>query len=177
MSFPTAHYFMMGDNRDNSTDSRFLNDVGYVPVENFVGRAEIIFFSIEAAAASGSSGAGLRPYAGAACSIWWTDCLDRTPSHSENSPRSSGIGLTTRAIFPGRWFIQATSIRPPASGRRISSAWSFVGDRVLGLVIAELLYAKFPDSDEGGLASRFNMLVRKEACAQVARRSIWAPIF
>ncbi len=43
---PPAHYFMMGDNRDNSQDSRFLNHVGYVPIENYVGRADIIFFSI-----------------------------------------------------------------------------------------------------------------------------------
>ncbi len=44
---PPGTYFMMGDNRDNSTDSRFLRDVGYVPLENFVGRAEFIFFSTD----------------------------------------------------------------------------------------------------------------------------------
>jgi len=43
---PPGNYFMMGDNRHNSTDSRFPQ-VGYVPFENIVGRAQIIFFSLQ----------------------------------------------------------------------------------------------------------------------------------
>ena len=43
---PPGNFFMMGDNRDNSTDSRVLSQVGYVPLENIIGRAQVIFFSI-----------------------------------------------------------------------------------------------------------------------------------
>jgi len=46
---PAGHYFMMGDNRDNSNDSRNQNPltggVGFVPYENLVGKAQMIFFS------------------------------------------------------------------------------------------------------------------------------------
>ena len=42
---PKGDYFMMGDNRDNSTDSRF-SQVGMVPLENIVGKAQIFFFSV-----------------------------------------------------------------------------------------------------------------------------------
>ena len=42
---PPDHYFVMGDNRDNSQDSRFIKKVGFIPHDNLVGRAQIKFFS------------------------------------------------------------------------------------------------------------------------------------
>lgn len=47
---PPRHFFAMGDNRDNSLDSRVLNGVGFVPFENLIGRAEFLFFSTDGSA-------------------------------------------------------------------------------------------------------------------------------
>lgn len=44
---PDGHYFMMGDNRDGSEDSRAFNSVGYVPADHIVGRADRVFYSVK----------------------------------------------------------------------------------------------------------------------------------
>ena len=42
---PAGSLFMLGDNRDNSTDSRLMSTIGFVPIDNVVGRVSMIFFS------------------------------------------------------------------------------------------------------------------------------------
>ncbi len=56
-----------------------------------------------------------------------------------------------------------------SSSRPNNQRLEFLGDRVLGLVIAEALLAADPKATEGQLAPRFNALVRKETCAEIAR--------
>ncbi len=58
---------------------------------------------------------------------------------------------------------------PSVGGLRDNQRLEFLGDRVLGLVIAEALLREDPDAPEGALAPRFNALVRKETCAEIAR--------
>lgn len=63
------------------------------------------------------------------------------------------------------------SVSGHAGSRRPSNErLEFLGDRVLGLIVAELLYQAYPDEDEGALARRYSSLVSGEALALVAEQ-------
>jgi len=84
--------------------------------------------------------------------------------------KSSGLEQRLNITFKDRDLIEralthSSAKRSPENNERLE----FLGDRVLGLVIAELLVELHPVADEGELAKRFNGLVRREACAKVAR--------
>ena len=62
-----------------------------------------------------------------------------------------------------------THVSAPTPARAQSyQRLEFLGDRVLGLVVAEMLYQAFPHASEGELSVRFARLVRRETCAEVA---------
>ncbi|MEO9969334.1 MAG: ribonuclease III [Hyphomonadaceae bacterium] len=77
--------------------------------------------------------------------------------------------------FKSRQLLDNAMTHPSAltsgdNGRHSNQRLEFLGDRVLGLVIAERLYERRPSEREGGLAPRLNRLVNKSACAEAARR-------
>lgn len=62
-----------------------------------------------------------------------------------------------------------SSARPASKPNEDNERLEFLGDRVLGLAVAELLSRRFPGASEGELARWFNQLVRTETCAEVAQ--------
>lgn len=65
-----------------------------------------------------------------------------------------------------------------APARRIERSYQrleFLGDRVLGLVVADMLYRRYPKANEGELSRTLNTLVRKETCAIIARTLALGP--
>lgn len=82
---------------------------------------------------------------------------------------SAKLGKRLGHEFKDLGLLSQALTHPSADGANYQR-FEFLGDRVLGLVVADWLVRDFPNADEGELAIRFNALVRKEACAEVAER-------
>lgn len=76
--------------------------------------------------------------------------------------RFKSVALLERALTHA-------SVRGGKIARSDNERLEFIGDRVLGLAIVEILNEQYPDASEGELARRYNRLVRGEACAKVSR--------
>jgi ribonuclease-3 len=107
-----------------------------------------------AARGSGKSGSGQRRSATGGSPTASTDAfaaLEARLGHEFANPNLLRLALSHASL-----------------GEISNERLEFLGDRVLGLIVAERLYAEFPEMSEGGLALRLNALVRREACARAA---------
>lgn len=73
--------------------------------------------------------------------------------------------------FSDKKLLRRALTHASASGQNSNERLEFLGDRVLGLIAAEMLHTLYPKDDEGALALKFNHLVRAEACAAAAEAS------
>jgi len=78
-----------------------------------------------------------------------------------------GFAFKDRALI--ELALTHASARPSLKPNEDNERLEFLGDRVLGLAIAELLTQTFPEASEGELARRYNQLVRAETCAEIAK--------
>lgn len=85
-----------------------------------------------------------------------------------------GYRFKSRAVLERA--LTHASTRSDQSKGEDNERLEFLGDRVLGLAIAELLIERDPKASEGALARRFNRLVRKETCARVGRSINLGPL-
>ena len=85
---------------------------------------------------------------------------------------ATDAGLEARIghVFARRELLEValTHVSGASGDGRSYQRLEFLGDRVLGLVVAEMLFTEFPDANEGELSRRLAGLVRKESCAEVA---------
>lgn len=82
-------------------------------------------------------------------------------------PRFSGLEQRLGHVFTDGKLLERALTHASASSEASYERLEFLGDRVLGLIVAEMLFAAFPEDSEGMLALKYNALVRGETCAAV----------
>jgi ribonuclease-3 len=101
------------------------------------------------------------------------DTARKTPDRKtpgRNTPDLARLEAVLGHSFADRGLLVTALTHMSADGPRLASyqRLEFLGDRVLGLSIADMLFARFPQAEEGDLSRRLAELVRKETCAEVA---------
>ena len=95
--------------------------------------------------------------------------MSKSPRNHEKLQFRLGYRFTDADLME-RALTHSSAVSP---GKRIERSYQrleFLGDRVLGLVVADMLYRRYPGSNEGELSRTLNTLVRKETCADIARQ-------
>ncbi len=96
----------------------------------------------------------------------------REPDHDALAGLQERIGhFFADPALLARALTHVSALPAAPAQRRVDSyqRLEFLGDRVLGLAVSEMLYQQFPQAEEGELSRRLADLVRKETCAEVAR--------
>src|SRR6202000_2094282 len=113
-----------------------------------------------------------RPYSNSSRSM-------KAPSGMSPGPgpeRSASAGCSPRSdlearlghVFKDPGLLNRALMHSSADTARSNERLEFLGDRVLGLVTAQMLHARYPGDNEGRLALKYTALVRQDACARAA---------
>src|SRR5205085_11611314 len=90
---------------------------------------------------------------------------------ARRKPDLSALEARIGHVFADRDLLTNALTRMSGAGGAFAKSYQrleFLGDRVLGLAIADMLYGAFPKGSEGDLSRRLSELVRRETCASVA---------
>ena len=147
---------MMGDNRDNSSDSRISSYVGYVPHENLVGPARS-FLSFD-------DRYSMLEFWRWPVAVRYSRLLDRLT----DGRRAQAISGRIDYSFADEALLHRALRHASLDVEDDNEHLEFLGDRVLGLVVAEELLARYPQEKEGDLARRQAELVSRRICAEIA---------
>ena len=94
--------------------------------------------------------------------------MSRTPRKHDKLQFRLGYRFADPDLLD-RALTHSSAVSPAKRIERSYQRLEFLGDRVLGLVVADMLYRRYPKANEGELSRTLNTLVRKETCAVIAR--------
>lgn len=96
--------------------------------------------------------------------------MSKAGEAARKAPETSRLQATLGHVFTDQGLLATALTHMSAEGSRLQSyqRLEFLGDRVLGLSIADMLFERYPQAEEGDMSRRLADLVRKETCAEVA---------